>query len=721
MTDMSRPTAVGPTLETFFWPQSVAVIGASPKPEKISAKLIGVLRSQGYDGELYAVNSRYDEILGLPTYGSIRAIPRPVDLAMIVVGAAAVPDVLADCVAADVPYAIIISSGFGEGDGQGAQLGEAITSLTADGAIRVSGPNTEGFFNVRGSVAATFSPAVEMLAGDSALRPGAVSVVAQSGGLGFALFNDGVRRGLGFGFVVTTGNESDLECLEYADYLLDDEQTRVVVLFLEGLHDPRRLQAVAAKALRLDKHLIAAKVGVSDAGQRAAVSHTAHLVGNDDAYDAVFRKLAITRAVDQEELIDFAMAFARAPLPAGDRIGVLTTSGGGGTWMADALEHEDLRVPELSDPLQSRIRALIPDYGSAVNPVDATAQVVQSAGGLCPLLEALAASGEVDGIVLVTSLSGPELLGREEAELARALTEIQIPVLIYTYSGVGEASIELLSRLDLAYYTTSRRAARAMQALVQRARHRELDAPGAVGLGAQTVDPIDGGPLMIEHRAKAVLQAAGLRIPEGGLVVDGAQAGELAERLGGRVAVKVQASELPHKTEIGGVRLALQGASEVEDAVQAMTTAIAAGSDVQIEGFLVERMAEAGAEMILGAYRDDTFGPMCLVGFGGIYAEVLQDTVLNVAPVSCGEAHDMIMRMRGVSLLQGARGGEPADVAALADALVRVSELISTHPEISEIDLNPVFVHPVGRGVTVADAVIVTDVGVPSAPAPTAA
>lgn len=697
------------SLQQLLWPQSIAIVGASPKPEKISAKVVNVLRRRGYTGRLYAVNPLYDEVLGMPSVPTARDLPEPVDLAVIVVAAPHVAGVVADCAAAGVAHTVVISSGFGEGKGDGAErVAELLRHVAASG-IRISGPNAEGFINLRGSVAATFSPTVEALPDDDSVLPGDVGVVAQSGGLGFALFNDGLHRGLGFSYVITTGNEVDLECLDYVDYLLDDPDTRVVALFVEGLKHPSRLSAIAAKASRLDKVLVAAKVGGSESGRRATISHTAHLAGDDAVYEAVFRRCGIVRAMDQEEVIDIAMAFSRCPLPTGDRIGVLTTSGGGGAWMSDSLEATGLSVPTLSEPLQAKLRALIPAYGSAVNPVDATAQVVQTAGGLAPLLDVMAASGELDAIVLVTTLAGAELVQREETALAAALAAGNIPMMIYTYSGAGPGSIELMSRLGMAWYTSSRRAARALRALVDHAafiRQGRL-APGAPDVGDWPA--LEGGPVLVEHRAKRLLRDAGLHVPEGGLATDSRAAGALAERLSGPVAVKVQAADLPHKTEVRGIALDLVGATAVQAAVELMASRLAALGHGAVDGYLVERMAPTGVEMIVGAYRDIDFGPIVLVGLGGIHTEVLKDAVISPAPVSAHEAQEMVSRLNGAALLQGHRGGEPADIAALAACVATVSQLIVARPEIEEVDLNPVFVHPHGSGISVADAMVVID------------
>jgi acetate---CoA ligase (ADP-forming) len=700
--------ASGPALERFFWPASIAVIGASGSPHTLSARPLRILQQHGYSGRLYPVNPRHGELLGLPCYPSVTQLPEIPDLALVLVNASAVPAVVDACGRAGVANVVVISSGFAEQSAGGAARRDQLRAvLDRHRDLALAGPNSEGFINTYGAVPASFSPAIDHERGLDHLLTGPVAVVAQSGGLGFALFNDGQARGLGFSYVVTTGNEDGLTALEYVDYLLDDRNVGVVLLFVEGLRNGYQLPAVAAKARAAGKPLVVAKAGRSAAGRRAAQSHTASLAGSDQIYDAVFRRHGILRAEDQEELVDLGLAFSWAPRPAGNRVAVLTYSGGAGVWTADALAAEGLEVPRLSPRLQEAIRALIPAYGSAANPVDVTAQVVQTAGGLAPVLELLAGSDEVDAVIVTTTLSSAQLLRAEEAALAAALQRSGKPVLAYSYTRPAAAAVEILARIRLPWFTSGRRAARALRALrdyrqfAERHDHRPSSAAPAAPGCARVGDP---GP-WVEWRAKAALREAGLPVPDGELAPGAATAAAAASRIGYPVAVKAQSAALTHKTEAGAVMLGLVDEAAVTAAVGRITAHLAAAAPgLELEGWLVERMCPAGTEMIVGVLRDPELGPAVVAGFGGIYAEILRDTVCLPAPLTADEARQGIARLRGEALLRGARGQPAADVDAFAELIAALGDLAVAHPEIAELDLNPVLVGPPGHGAWIADA-----------------
>ncbi|MDT7696387.1 MAG: hypothetical protein QOI75_5754 [Pseudonocardiales bacterium] len=461
MTDTAaaRSTDLGPLLR----PASIAIIGASANDQVISGIPQAVLAQHGYTGAVYPVNPRYTRIADLDCYPDISAVPGPVDVALVVVNASRVVEVLEGCGRAGVRFVVIISSGFAEQfDGAAREVALREVCLRHPG-MRVLGPNAEGLINVVDDIPVGFSPTIDYRRGLVRLRRGDVAVVAHSGGLGFALFNDGLSRGLGFSHVISTGNEVDLDLGELAGHLLDDPATRVLLLFLEGIDDPGRLTALGAAAVARDKRIVVAKVGSSAAGRRAALAHTAHDAGDAEAYARALDSPGILRAGDQEQMIDFALALSRTPRPAGTRVGVVTVSGGAGTWLADDLVDAGLEVPLLSDGLQRRLRELIPAYGSPMNPVDATAQVL-STGGVSPVVRLLVDSGEVDAVVLVKTLADPQQLERERAglvELAAAL-----PLVIYSYTRPAPSSVDLLEELGIAYFTSGARTAAALRALV---------------------------------------------------------------------------------------------------------------------------------------------------------------------------------------------------------------------------------------------------------------
>jgi acyl-CoA synthetase (NDP forming) len=451
--------------DALFRPGSVAVIGASADPGVISGLPQRILAQHDYPGAVYPVNPRHAEIDGLRCYPAIGAVPAPVDVALVVVNAERVTTVVRECGAAGVRFVVIITSGFAE-QFDGADRQRALRAVCAEyPAMRVLGPNAEGLINVGDGVPLGFSPTIDYRRGLRRLIAGDVAVIAQSGGLGFALFNDGLARGLGFSHVVTTGNELDVDVADVAEYLLADPATNVLLLFVEGVEHPERLAAIADGATARGKRLVLAKVGVSAAGSRAALAHTAHRTGDESHYARLVAEHDVLRARDQEEMVDIALALSRTVRPRGRRIGIVTTSGGAGTWLADDVVAAGLDLPVLSDGLRQRLWELIPAYGSPANPVDTTAQVL-GRGGVAPVLTMVAASGEVDAVVLIGTLADKVQLERERDRLAEVAADF--PMVVYSYTRPAPESVDLLAELGIAFFTSGRRTAAALAALVPR-------------------------------------------------------------------------------------------------------------------------------------------------------------------------------------------------------------------------------------------------------------
>ncbi|MGH3273536.1 MAG: CoA-binding protein [Streptosporangiaceae bacterium] len=456
-------------LGAMFRPRSIAIIGASDDPLSLSGRPLAVLRQHAYDGEIYLVNPNREQISGLPCYPAIGAVPQAVDLAIVAVRAALVPGVIAACAAAGTRAVVIFSSGFAEQDEAGRAAQGQLAQIARDTGIRLLGPNGEGFLNVAARVPATFSPTVDYSRGLTRLVPGGLAVVSHSGGLGFALFHWGQAVGLGASFVVTTGNECDVDALEVAKFLATDEQTTVIALLIEGFTGgPDSLAAVARQARAAGKHLVVAKLGRSAAGARSAPTHSAHAAGDPARYDRALAEAGVIVADDQEDLLDVCFALSAGALMTGRRVGIITASGGAGIWAADACEEQGLAVPELSATTQEKLRGLMPPYGVAANPVDLTAQGI-SGGNVVPAAAILCASGEVDAILIAATLAGPDLLRREGTALSAAAADTSLPVLIYSYTAPGTESIEMLRDAGIPWYTSPRRAARALRALSQAA------------------------------------------------------------------------------------------------------------------------------------------------------------------------------------------------------------------------------------------------------------
>ncbi len=705
------PAAGAPhPLDSFFSPESIAIIGASRDALKIPGLLLAFLRKNHFPGWIYPINPNYPNIDGLACYPSIADVKRPVDLAIVIIPAAMVLGALKDCAAAGVKNAIVISSGFAEEGGDSAAMQDEIAALARTSGMRISGPNAEGFYNEPGRVAATFSPTVDVSPDAPRLVASRrrIGIVAQSGGIGFAIYNRARALGLALSCVVSAGNEADLGAGAFFDYLVQDTATDVILLFLEGIRDVATFLDAARRAAETGKPVIAVKIGRSAAGGRAAASHTATMAGWSAAYDAVFAKYGIIVSDDLDEAVAIAAVLTTSPPPRGDRVAVVTVSGGGGIWGADAVAAQGLSVPELSPPVQAAIREMIPSYGSARNPIDITAQAVHS-GGLQKTLDLLSQSDEIDGILVVLSLSNETRIPFKIDELKPLIDARRKPMVFYSYTVPSAFARSELAEAGAVVLTGLNHAAVALRRALERARFRLTATPELPAVEPFDIATVLGGAKLSEYGSKRLLAAAGLAMPPETLVARRDDLRDAVARAGLPLAMKVQSPDIAHKSEIGGVRLGIVS----EDQAMAVFDDLLAQAkrqrpDAAIEGVLIGPMAKPGTEIIVGAVRDATFGPMVMVGFGGVTTELFRDVVYRPAPLSAEEAVAMLNALKAAPLLHGFRGAPKADVAALADLIARVSQLAARHrDEIAEIEINPVRVHRDGEGVTVVDALVV--------------
>ncbi|MGH8673208.1 MAG: acetate--CoA ligase family protein, partial [Burkholderiales bacterium] len=597
----------------------------------------------------------------------------------------------------------------------GAALQRRIGEIARRYDMAVCGPNAEGFASVEARLCPTFSPAVEEL--QVPLLPecstgGRVAVVSQSGGIGFSFFDRGRPREIPFSHVVTTGNEAALECFDVVDYLLEEGSAQVFVLFLETIRNPDTFRRAARKALEAGKPIIVAKIGRSEAGRRAAASHTAALAGEHHVYRAMFRRYGIIEGGDIEEMVDLAACFSlyRGRLPAGRRAGIVTASGGAGGWIADACVAAGLEVPELDPETRSRIDVHIPSYGTSQNPVDCTAQAVRQLG-YSRLASLVASSARVDAVIVVVSARSTEVYERERESLLRVGRETQKPIVLWSYTLPGAGPAKILSEAGFPLIASMHNCARAVAAMAEyRALHeRRSGSPDVVA-------PVDearrrrvrasldaAGPMLCEYEAAPLLAHYGITLAPGQLASSAREAVDAASHLSGPVALKVQSPDIPHKNRAGAVALSVHGDEAVARAYETVLAGARRNAPgAEIRGVLVQAMAPAGIEMIVGAKRDPAFGPMLMVGLGGLHAETLRDAVLAPAPISTGDAREMLGHLRAKAVL------ENADIDALAATMVALSAFAVEHAEsVAEIDLNPVIVHARGSGVSVVDALIV--------------
>ena len=709
-----------PDLSALLWPNAVAVIGASPDPHILRGRIMEVMNSHAFAGTIYPISRSHEEINGQRCYPSIDKVPTQVDLAVLIIPAQFVPDTLAACGEAGVRAAQILTSGFAEETGNdGAALQDEIRAIALKYDMAVFGPNSEGFANTLNALCPTFSPVVDKT--EVPLLPpgrkdGHITVVAQSGGMGFAFYDHGRPKELPFNYIVTTGNEACLETLDVVDHLLDEGKTDAFILFMEDVKNGARLAQVGEKALKAGKPIIVTKIGTSDAGARAAASHTASLAGSYQAYQGIFQRYGIIEGGNTEEIVDIAAGFSYhgKKLPRGRRVGICTASGGGGGWMADLCVQAGLEVPELDAKTRATIDAYLPAYGTSQNPIDATAQAVRVTGygGLARMA---AASDVLDGIITVASCRSPAVLQREVEDLHKLAEEADKPILFCSYTRPHADATSILSKAGFPLYSNMANCARAMAEMANYREHRErfLAAPKIKSTEAIVRDNVaaqlSAAPnVLCEYEVKPMLAAYGIGSAEENLAKTADAAVALAEKISGPTVLKIQSPDILHKTEVGGLALNLETAEDVRTAYDTVMKA----ATEQTHGVLVQAMAPKGHEMIIGINHDATFGPMLMLGFGGIHVEVNPDVAMAPVPLDRPSATDLLNRLRGRAILDGVRGEGPADVDALLDSVVKLSCFAADHGSvIAELDLNPVLVHSKGAkaqgGVTVVDALLV--------------
>src|SRR6202045_3037871 len=697
-------------LDSFFSPESIALIGASRDLEKIPGRLLSMLRKNNYPGSIYPINPNYGDIDGLKCHASIAEVRQPIDLAIVIIPARAVLGALEQCAAAGVKNAVIISSGFAEEGGDSAAMQDAIVALAKNTGMRISGPNAEGFYSQAQRVAATFSPTVDV-------KPGApplvatirrIGIVAQSGGIGFAIYHRAKALGIALSYIISAGNESDLGAGEFLDYMVQDSSTDVILLFIEGIRDVDQFLAAARRAAETGKPVIVTKVGRSGAGERAAASHTASMAGWSAAYDAVFAKYGFIVSNDLDEAVTIAAVLATNPMPKGDRVAVVTVSGGAGFGGADPVSLQGLQVPELSEAIQAEIMKLLPSYGSARNPIDVTAQGVHS-GGLQRSIDLLDVSDEVDAILVVQSLSSETRMPFKQAELKPVLDAQRKPIVFYSYTLPSDFARRELAASGAVVLSGLTHAGVAMRKMVDRPRFKPPPLVDAVALEVRDLSAHLKSATLSEADSKALLRDAGIALPDEVLVTDKSALDTAIARVGFPLVMKVQSPDIPHKSEVGGVRVNITTKGEAFIAYQALLDdAREHRPKAAIQGVLVGPMAKKGVEIIIGTMCDATFGPMIMVGFGGITTELFRDVIYRPAPVSAVEAASMLAELKAAPLLNGFRGAAKADVAALSQLIAQVSVLAAQHSaQISEIEINPVLVHAEGQGVTIVDALVV--------------
>jgi acetyl coenzyme A synthetase (ADP forming)-like protein len=676
-------------LDGLLFPRSVAVIGASATPGKVGHALFANVVS--FPGPVYAVNPKHTEIMGKPCFPTVAALPEPVDLAVIVIPADGVAEVLRECGKKGIKNAVVISAGFKECGVEGAKREQELVRVAEEYGLNVLGPNVLGIISTRAGLNATFAPRGAL--------PGHIAFISQSGAFCTSVLDWAWKEKLGFSHFVSLGNKAVLNECDFLWAFAEDPETRVIVAYLEGIQDGPRFMEIAREVTR-EKPIVVLKAGRAEAGARAVSSHTGTMAGADHAYDAAFRQCGVIRARTVEELFDYAYILARQPLPKGKRIGIMTNAGGAGVMAADAAEWEGLTVARLSETTVRALAARLPPAAALYNPVDilgdANAQRYREA------LELVLGDPGVD---MVTALSAPVAILRF-SELAEVVAEAKErfgkPIAVSFMAGeLGEEAEEILRRAGIPSFFDPARAVRALAALAKyaeiRARRRTpppsfpVDLPKARKILKSAEEK---GRVRLGLEAMELLSAYGIPVAKGGVAKTAEEARKIAEEIGKPVAIKILSPEITHKTEVGGVRLSVPPQEADRVAWELLNAFRKTFPGIPMDGVYVQEMLPPGREVILGMVRDPTFGPLLMFGLGGIYVEVLRDVAFGVAPLSREEAEEMVRLIRGAKLLLGVRGQPPVDLAGLVDLILRISQMSVENLEILELDLNPVICYP---------------------------
>jgi acetate---CoA ligase (ADP-forming) len=687
-------------LDALLSPRAVAVVGASDNVSRIGGRPLRYMRENGFRGAVYPVNPARETVQGLRSYRSLADLPEAPDVAILSVPAEATEAAVAQCAALGVKAAIVFSAGFAETGAEGAAQQARLVALARAGGLRLLGPNCLGVMNPAEGFYGTFSVVLDT----GPLASGPIGIVSQSGAYGAHVAHLARKRRLGVSQWITTGNESDIDVAEALAYVVERPETRVAMVYAEGVRSRDVFLATLERARRLRKAVVFMKTGRSAVGAAAAASHTAALAGSDAVFDAVLRQYGVWRAASTAEQIDIAYACARGVYPDGARIGVFTMSGGFGIQLADDAEANGLDVSPMPEDAQAELKAMLP-YCSPANPVDATAQAVSDFSILTRCVAAMMNKGCYDIFAGIFG-SGPstrtfaeplraailEAFRGREGRL-KALTMSAPADIVAAYEDEGFLVYEDGSIL-----------ARALGALVRF--RRSFEAPAEAPPAAPRL-AVPQGPLS-EHSAKALLTEAGLRFPREILVPPGGDAGAAALALGLPVVLKISSPDIAHKTEVGGVAVNLRSAEEARERAADMLARVAQKAPgARIEGVVVAPMISGGVETIVGVARDPTFGPVVMFGLGGVFVEALKDVTFRVAPFGKAEAMRMIREIRGFPILEGVRGAPPADLGALAELLANVSAFAAAHADVVEsVELNPVLALP--DGVAPLDALVVT-------------
>ncbi len=692
--------------KNLIYPESIAVVGASSNPQKVGHAVLKNILDGGFEGRVYPINPKSESILDTKCYPSVQDVPDSIDCAIIIVNRDIVLSVMKDCAKKGVKAAIVISSGFGETDEEGKKAQKELVQQAKLSQMTMMGPNCLGLINPWQKLNAAF--------GQSLDEPGEIALISQSGALITSIQDWAKENKVGFSLIASIGNKAAIDEVDFFEYLKGDKKTKVIAAYLEDISRGQEFMRIAERVGKI-KPLVILKSGRSHAGAKAASSHTGSLAGYDKAYDCAFQRLGVIRAESIEQLFDISTALAYQPLPKGNRIAIITNAGGPGIMMSDSVELSGLKVIDIDDKTKTNLSKMLPVSASVNNPIDVLGDASSTRYG--DSLKYILESKSVDGVIVILT---PQKMTDDSAiaeELVKISKNYSKPVIAcFMGADTVKNGVNILRKNHIPQYSVPGRAAKAMFELVKynEYKSRPLRIIERFAVNKNPVIKIiksyrSRNLLEIgEFDAKTIVESYGMTIPEGHFASTSEEAVGFANEMRYPVAMKISSPDILHKSDIGGVKIGLGSATEVEDSFDLMMLRIKKKMpEADIRGVLVEQMVTTGKEVILGMKKDPHFGPMLMFGLGGIFVEVLKDVNFSLAPITAEECKEMMEGTKTYKLLTGVRGQKAVDIQAIVTSLLQLSQLVIDFPEIDEVDINPLKVGHPGEGAFVVDARII--------------
>ena len=697
-------------------PESVAIVGVSKSPTRIGGRLFRYLSKHGYKGRLALVNPKYRELNGVTCYPTISDVPFSIDCALIAVPGKHVLPVLRECAHSNAKAAVIFSSGFAEMGNTGKEAQNKIRELARTKKMSVCGPNCIGLINFNNRIALSFSQLLEI----DNLIPGNIGFISQSGALGGSLVNRAMDSKIGLSYFISSGNEADLEVSDYIKHLvLHDDKTKVIAAVIEGFKDGAKFIEAAELARQYQKPIIVLKIGETEAGKKAAASHTGSLTGSDSVIDAVFNQKGVIRVHNYDELFQTASLFSKGRIPKGNKVGILTSTGGGGIIMADYYSKSGLTVPDPSPKTQALAAKEIAAFGKVANPFDLTGQIFSDPEMFKRCMKLFVEDDNFDIIQVNVSMVAGQSSEQRGVMLLESIQGSSKPIVTWWAAGsLSEPGIKVLNGSEVALFRSPERCATAVRSLVKYYQHLDSlpestaassDHDAAIRLERAKEMLTVADKNLSEYQSKELLCLYGIPVTREQVVRSPQEAIRFAEEVGFPVALKIDSPDILHKSEAGVIRL---GVGSKEEIVQSYDEIIKSAQkydpDAKINGVLVQEMIRNGTEVMIGMSQDPQFGPTIAFGMGGIFVETLKDISLRVTPLSKFDAEQMVSEIKGYPILQGVRGKKRSDTKAIAETLMRLAVLAEDcRNTIFEIDINPLIVFDEGRGVKALDALVV--------------